>query len=100
MSDDKKNCDATLISFRLFSSPEFLVKFTHSTKLPRLRQTRSKTSCSARSAWLPRGASSRRRKWCPSNVRLCDHAQTDRDAHSAWNKISSGNHATAIDRQT
>jgi len=32
MSDDKKNCDATLISFRLFSSPEFVVKFTHSTK--------------------------------------------------------------------
>ena len=32
MSDDKKNCDATPVSFRLFSSPEFLVKFTHSTK--------------------------------------------------------------------
>ena len=32
MSDDKKSCGATPVSFRLFSSPEFLVKFTHSTK--------------------------------------------------------------------
>jgi hypothetical protein len=37
----KKNCGATPVSFRLFSSPEFVVKFTRSTKLPRLRQTSS-----------------------------------------------------------
>ena len=39
MSDDEKSCGATPVSFRLFSSPEFVVKFTHSTKFPRLRQT-------------------------------------------------------------
>jgi hypothetical protein len=39
MSEDEKNCGATLVSYRPFGSPEFVVKFTHSTKFPRLRQT-------------------------------------------------------------
>lgn len=39
MSADEKSCGATPVSFRLFSSLEFVVKFTHSTKFPRLRQT-------------------------------------------------------------
>lgn len=61
----------------------------------------STTSCSARSAWLPRSASSRRRRWCPSG---CSDFAIARKVietlHSAWNKISSRNGATAIDRQT
>ena len=41
MSDDKKNCGATPVCSRLFSSPEFVVRFRRTAKLPRLRQTSS-----------------------------------------------------------
>jgi hypothetical protein len=83
MSDDKKSCGATLISFRLFSSPEFLVKFTHSIKFPRLRQTRSTASC--RAAHQAPDASDARAMFDFAIMRNMVEMLT------AWNKISSGN---------
>ena len=95
----KKNCGATPVSFRLFSSPEFLVKFTHSTKFPRLRQTSVDDKLQREISVVV----ARRIKPPPQVVpeRVVDVAITRKlveTLHSAWNKLFSGNDATAIDR--
>lgn len=48
MSAGEKSCRTTPICFRLFSSPEFVVKFTHSTKLSTVAAKRGQRQVAAR----------------------------------------------------
>jgi hypothetical protein len=83
MSDEKKIAGTTPVSFRLFGSPEFVVKLQREIN----------------------AVVARRIKPPPQVVpeRVVDVAITRKlveTLHSAWNKLFIGNDATAIDRQT